>query len=102
MHKLSSGVVSPDTSVIVDFSLTGNSDLLLVLFVDRMLVSDFVQSELAEADIHLSGPEIVRLETDDEWNFLVQLRRTKSALGIREIGALTVARFRDATLLTND
>ena len=102
MHRLSSGDVSPDTSVIVDFSLTGNVGLLLDLFTGRMLVSDFVESELAAAEIQLPDIEVVKLETDDEWTFFNDLRKMKPGLGAGELGALTVARFRNATLLTND
>jgi len=102
LHRLSSGDVSPDTSVIIDFSLTGNVDLLVELFAGRLLLSDFVESEFAAAEIQLTGVKIVKLETDDEWNFFNNLRKMKLGLGVGELGALTVARFRNATLLTND
>ena len=102
MHRLSSGDVSADTSVIVDFSLTDNIGLLFELFANRMLVSDFVESELAAADIELPGAKVVRLETEEEWSFLNDLRKMKPGLGTGELGALTVARFRNAILLTND
>jgi predicted nucleic acid-binding protein len=102
LHKLSSGPVTPDTSVVVDFSLTDNADLFTELFGGRMLLSDFVESELAAADIQLAGAEVVRIERDDEWTFYLGLRKTKPGLGTGELGALTVARFRGAILLTND
>ena len=67
-----------------------------------MLLSDFVEAELLEAAIHFEGVEVVKLETDDEWNFYARVRKTKPGLGTGERGALTVAQFRQATLLTND
>ena len=102
MHRLSSGPVTPDTSVIVDFSLTNNVDLFRELFGGRILLSDFVESELAAADMELPGVDVVRIERDDEWTFFLGLRKTKPGLGSGELGALTVARFRSAILLTND
>jgi predicted nucleic acid-binding protein len=102
LHRLSDGVVSPDTSVIVDFSLIGQLDLFLNLFTDRMLLSDFVQAELAPAGINLPEVEVIRLENDEQWNFFNDLQKTKPGLGIGELGALTVAQFRHATLLSND
>src|SRR5213593_696697 len=65
-----------------------------------MLLSDFVEAELLEAAIHFEGVEVVKLETDQEWNFYARVR--KPGLGTGELGALTVAQFRQATLLTND
>ena len=102
MHRLSSGAVSPDTSVIVDFSLTSQLRLLLDLFADRMLLSDFVEAELAPAGIKLAEVEVVKLDSDEQWDFFNDLRKAKPGLGAGELGALTVARFRNATLLTND
>ena len=67
-----------------------------------MLLSDFVEAELLEAAIHFEGVEVVKLETDQEWNFYARVRKTKPGLGVGELGALTVAQFRQATLLTND
>jgi len=67
-----------------------------------MLLSDFVEAELLEAAIHFEGVEVVKLETDQEWNFYARVRKTKPGLGTGELGALTVAQFRQATLLTND
>src|SRR5205823_14810991 len=102
LHRLSSRDVSPDASVIVDFSLTGRLRLLLDLFAGRMLLSDFVEAELAPIGIKLSEIEVVKLDSEEQWNFLNDLRKARPGLGAGELGALTVARFRNATLLTND
>lgn len=102
MHKLRSASVSLDSSVVVDFHLTGNLTLLEGVFAGRMLVSNFVTSELADADIQVDSAEPVVLSTDDEWNFFHDLRKRKQALGPGELGAITVAKFRHATLLSND
>ena len=102
MHRLSSGDVSLDTSVILDFSATDRLDLLLSVFTSRMLLSDFVEAELAPTGIKLSDVEVVRLDSDEQWGFFNDLRKTKPGLGAGELGALTVARFRNAILLTND
>ena len=67
-----------------------------------MLLSDFVQAELASTGIKLSDFEVVKLDSDEQWNFFNDLRKAKPGLGAGELGALTVARFRNATLLTND
>jgi len=102
LHRLSSGDVSLDTSVILDFNSTDRLDLLLDVFAGRMLLSDFVQAELASTGIKLSDFEVVKLDSDEQWNFFNDLRKAKPGLGAGELGALTVARFRNATLLTND
>ena len=102
MHRLSSGDVSLDTSVILDFSATDRLDLLLDVFAVRMLLSDFVEAELAPTGIKLSGVEVVKLDSDEQWDFFNDLRKAKPGLGTGELGALTVARFRNAILLTND
>ena len=102
MHKLRSASVSLDSSVVVDFYLTGNLLLLEGLFAGRMLVSDFVTNELADAKIQVNSAELVVLSADDEWDFFHDLRKRKQALGPGELGAITVAKFRHATLLSND
>ena len=102
MHKLRSATVSLDSSVVVDFHLTGNLTLLEGLFGGRMLVSNFVTKELADADIHVHSAEEAVLSADDEWDFFHDLRKRKQALGPGELGAITVAKFRHATLLSND
>jgi predicted nucleic acid-binding protein len=102
LHKLRSATVSLDSSVVVDFHLSGNLTLLEGLFGGRMLVSNFVTKELADADIRVHSAEEVVLSADDEWDFFHDLRKRKQALGPGELGALTVAKFRHATLLSND
>jgi hypothetical protein len=102
LHKLRSATVSLDSSVVVDFHLTGNLTLLEGLFGGRMLVSNFVTKELADADIQVHSAEEVVLSADDEWDFFHDLRKRKQALGPGELGAITVAIFRHATLLSND
>lgn len=102
MHRLSSGHVSLDTSVILDFSATDRLDLLLDVFAGRMLLSDFVEAELAPTGIKLSDLELVRLDSDEQWSFFNDLRKAKPGLGAGELGALTIARFWNAILLTND
>ncbi|MDA2912544.1 hypothetical protein MYX77_01040 [Acidobacteriia bacterium AH_259_A11_L15] len=91
-----------DASVVADFHLTGSLELLLDLFAGRMLISDFVEKELAEADIQLPQAEIAPLTSAEEWQFLGDIRGNKPGLGSGELGALTVAQSHAATLLTND
>lgn len=102
MHRLSSGRVSVDSSVVVDFYLTNNLDILLAVFASRIVVSDFVEKELAEANIMLPDAEVVPLSTEEEWQFFNEVHKAKPGLGLGEIGALTVARSRSATVITND
>src|SRR5439155_24313955 len=45
---------------------------------------------------------VVKLDSDEQWNFFNDLRKAKPGLGAGELGTLTVARFRNATMLTND
>jgi predicted nucleic acid-binding protein len=94
--------VSLDSSVVVDFHLTGNLPLLEGLFAGRMLVSNFVTNELSDSNVQVRSAEVVVLSADDEWDFFNELRKRKQALGPGELGAITVAKFRHATLLSND
>lgn len=102
MHRLNAGPVSLDASVVVDFHLTNNIALLEELFVGRMMISDFVEDELEKGNIHLPGAIVAPLTTAEEWQFFSDLRRDRRVLGVGELGALTVARFHNAALLTND
>ena len=102
MHRLRSTSVSLDSSVIVDFHLTGNLSLLETLFHGRMLISDLVGKELSDASIRITSAETIVLSADEEWKFFKELREGKPGLGSGELGAITVAHFRRATLLTND
>jgi predicted nucleic acid-binding protein len=101
-HKLRAGAVSLDSNIILDLYLTGRLGLLVDLFAGRMLVSDFVLSELTQAAIELPGAQAISLGTDEEWQFFEQVRRRHPGMGVGEVGAITVARFRQATLITND
>src|SRR5208282_1284194 len=66
-HKLRAGAVSLDSNIILDLYLTGRLGLLIDLFAGRMLVSDFVLSELTQAAIELPGAKAISLATDEEW-----------------------------------
>jgi predicted nucleic acid-binding protein len=101
-HKLRAGRVSLDSNIILDLYLTTSLGLLNDLFSERMLISDFVLQELSEAAIRLPGAETVNLTTDEEWEFFRETRRRHPGLGLGEVGAITVARFRGAALITND
>jgi len=50
----------------------------------------------------VNSAEFVALSADDEWDFFHDLRKQKQALGPGESGAITAAKFRHATLLSND
>lgn len=102
LHKLSGVTLSVDSSVVVDFYMTGSTAVLQNLFDGRMLMSDFVEEELRKASIHFHGATVVGLATDEEWGFFARLHTTDPGLGTGELGALTVAWSRQATLLTND
>ena len=102
MHRLATGKALLDSSVIVDFYLVGSLALLEELFSGRLVMSDFVRQELIDANLQLKGVETIALSSDAEWDFLGKLRRDKPGLGLGELGALTVARFHDAILVTND
>jgi predicted nucleic acid-binding protein len=102
LHKLETTSVSADSSVVVDFHLTGNLPFFEDAFAGRMLMSDFVEDELGESQIRVLGAEIVPLTKDEEWTFFAELRRRKRGLGAGELGAITVAKFNSASLLTND
>lgn len=102
MHRLASGAVSLDASVIIDFHLAGRLQLLGELFAGRLLLSDFVEDELADTTIQLSAGESIALSSTEEWDFFGDLRRARPGLGYGELGALTVARFHNAVALTND
>ena len=102
MHRLAEEVVSVDASVIVDFHLTGELALLQELFSGWLLMSDFVEQELIEADIQLTTVQTVALSSAEEWEFFADVGHREPGLGLGELGALTVARFHNATLVTND
>lgn len=94
--------VSVDSSVAVDFHRTGSTHLLQELFAGRILLSDLVERELAEAEIPIPEAEVVSLTTEEEWQFFHDVKRSRPGLGLGELGAITIAWARRATLLTND
>ena len=102
MYRLAAGAISVDGSVVVDFYLASEIALLEELFRGRLLMSDFVELELLEADIRLAAAQTAAFSLTEEWNFFADLRRRKPGLGLGELGALTVARFHNAILVTND
>jgi predicted nucleic acid-binding protein len=102
LHRLATGKASLDASVIVDFYLAGTLALLEELFSGRLLMSDFVKQELTDADLKLTGVETTALSSNEEWEFFRNLRRDKPGLGLGKLGALAVARFHNAILVTND
>jgi predicted nucleic acid-binding protein len=102
LHKLSSATVSVDSSVVIDFHLTGRVALLEGLFAGHILISDLVEEELATSEMKVLGAEVVMLTQDAEWEFFGEVKRKKPGLGYGELGAITVAKFRRAHLLTND
>ncbi len=65
-------------------------------------MSDFVEQELIDANINLSAAQTAVLSSTEEWNFFGDLRRRKPGLGLGELGAITVASFHAAILVTND
>jgi len=94
---------SLDANVILDFYLTGNTGVLESALRKGMLVSDFVEAELTKSDVALPGGcEVVPLKTEEQLNFFDQLRRTYARLGAGELGAIAVAHFRRAILVSND
>ena len=81
MHELETVSVSVDSSVIVDFYLTGNLPFFEGVFAGRRLMSDFVEEELGESQIRVLGSEIVTLTKDEEWAFFAELRKRRPGLG---------------------
>lgn len=102
MHRLAAGKASLDSSVIVDFYLVGRLVLLEEMFSGRLLMSDFVKQELVDARLQIAGVETISLSTVEEWEFFRKLQQGRPGLGPGELGALCVARFHDAALVTND
>lgn len=102
MHLLSSGEFSIDSNVVADFFLVGRLDQLCELFQGRLLASDFVLSELADANIELCYVETVTLGAEAELALFDTIRRDNPPLGAGEIGALAVAKLRGCGMITND
>ena len=102
LHRLATGAVSVDASVIVDFHLVGRLSLLDELFSQRLLISDFVERELMEANIQLTAAQTVGLSSAEEWDFFGAVRSRRPGLGLGEVGGLTVSHFQNAIFVTND
>lgn len=102
MHLLSSGEFSVDSNVVADFFLVGKIHLLCELLAGRLLASDFVLSELAEANIELPCAETVALAAEAELALFDQIRKDNPPLGAGEVGALAVAKLRGCGVITND
>lgn len=101
MHRLGSRELSFDANCVIDFAKTANLALLDQLFNGRILLSDFVAEELARAGIEWKQARTVVL-SESELQLFEDIRRNNPPLGIGEIGAITIARLRDADLITND
>lgn len=94
---------SLDSSVILDFTVTGSAGLLDLALPGRILLSDLVMAELTNSGAAVSPRcHVVPLTTDEEIHFLGYLRRTYSRLGLSELGAIAVAHFHRAIFFTND
>jgi predicted nucleic acid-binding protein len=93
-----------DSNVILDFHLTGNYAFLESVAAGRMLISDFVEDELSGSDRTPlpAGSEVVALTTEPELDFFHQIERAYRNLGVGELGAITVAKFRSAVFVSND
>ena len=74
------------------------------VFAGRMLMSLILsRKNSGESQIRVLGSEIVTLTKDEEWAFFAELRTRRRGLGPGELGASsTVAKFQNASLLTND
>lgn len=101
MPPLDADLVSVDANVAADFAVIGQTDLLGRLFAQRLLISDFVAAELARARIFIDCAHTVSL-AGEEVGFFQSLRDQHRNLGLGELGAICVARLRNAIVLTND
>lgn len=104
MAPLEEAPLSFDSNVILDFHLTGNYAFLESVAAGRMLISDFVEDELSGSDRTPlpAGSEVVALTTEPELDFFRQIERAYRNLGVGELGAITVAKFRSAFFVSND
>ena len=104
MAPLEDAPLSFDSNVILDFHLTGNYAFLETVAAGRMLISDFVENELSGSDRTPlpAGSEVVALTTEPELDFFHQIERAYRNLGVGELGAITVAKFRSAFFVSND
>jgi predicted nucleic acid-binding protein len=102
LRSLDSGEFSFDANSIVDFVKTATLPLLDRLFEGRALVSDFVVNELAAASIEWKSANVVTLTSEEELQLFEDIRKNNPPLGAGEVGAITVARLRNAGLISND
>lgn len=104
MAPLEEAPLSFDSNVILDFHLTGNYAFLESVAAGRMLISDFVENELSGSDRTPlpAGSEVIALTTEPELDFFHQIERAYRNLGVGELGAITVAKFRSAFFVSND
>jgi predicted nucleic acid-binding protein len=102
LHPLSTGDLSFDSNTVVDFHLTGNVALLDTLFSGRAHTSDFVEAELAEAQITWPTPKGISLSEDAELQLLAKISKNSPMLGQGEVGAITVAFLHGMAFLSND
>ena len=102
MSPLDESEVSFDANVATDFEVTGNVLLLQQLFPERILISDFVQTELGKANITFTVARVIELGTEEHLNLFEELRSRNPRLGLGEIGAIAVAQIRHSVLASND
>ena len=82
--------------------MCGEMNLLTSLFAGRLMISDFVEDEIGKANISIPDATITPLTSEDELLSLSQLKQSYPNLGIGEIGAITVAKHHEASLVSND
>ncbi len=102
MHLLEAGEYSLDANVVVDFYKADHLPLLSRLLPRRLLMSDLVAAELAEADIYYPDPAVIKFDSDEAWELFGEIRSSVGSLGIGEIAALVVAKLNGVGILTND
>ena len=59
----------------MDFHLSGTLPVLVDLFSDRILMSDFVESELAKAETRVQGAHVVILSQTEEWSLFEEIKQ---------------------------
>ena len=102
MHLLEAGEYSLDANVVVDFYKADHLPLLSRLLPRRLLMSDLVTAELADADIYYPDPAVIKFDSDEAWELFGEIRSSIVTLGIGEIAALVVAKLNGVGILTND
>lgn len=102
MHLLEAGEYSLDANVVVDFYKADHLTLLSRLLPRRLLMSDLVAAELADADIYYPDPAVIKFDSDEAWELFGEIRSSVGSLGMGEIAALVVAKLNGVGILTND